>query len=116
MSLSDLLKRRKNIVFQESKGLDLAIYTINEFEDRRFSFRGLRCKHSGVNGEELLKLLQKEIDSTLIVYRYMTKVKKYMDQKGTPQIQIKIIGKASMMSRYNLLDIKLKIITDFQGR
>lgn len=112
MSLSDLLKRRRNIVFQESKGLDLAIYTINEFEDRRFTFRGFKKKYSGVNKEELLEVLQKEIDSTLIVYRYMTKVKKYDDQNGDSQIQIKIIGNASMMSRYNPLDIELKIITD----
>ena len=113
MSLSDLIKRRKNIVFQESKGLDLAIYTINEFEDRRFTFRGFKKKYSGVNKEELLEVLQKEIDGALIVYRYTTKVKKYDDRNGDSQIQIKIIGKASMMSRYNLLDIELKIRTDF---
>lgn len=113
MSLVDLLKRRKNIVFQESKGLDLAICTINEFEDRRFTFRGFKKKYSGVNKEELLEVLQKKMNSTLIVYRYMTKLKRFDDQNGKSQILIKIIGKASMMSRYNPLDIKLKIITDF---
>ena len=113
MSLSDLLKRRKNIVFQESKGLDLAIYRINEYKNRRFTFKGLNNKYSGVNGEELIELLQKEVNSTLIVYLYITRVKNYLDRKGTPQVQIKIFGKASMMSRYNPLDIELKIITDF---
>ena len=113
MSLSDLIKRRKNIFLQESKGVDLAVFAINELKDRRFSFKGLKSKYSGVNGEELIELLQKEINSTLIVYRYMTKLKRFDDQNGKSQILIKIIGKASMMSRYNPLDIELKILTDF---
>ena len=113
MSLPDLIKRRKNVFFQESKGVDLAVLAISELNDRRFSLKGLKSKYSGVNGEELIELLQKEMNSTLIVYRYMTKLKRFHDLSGKSQIQIKIFGKASMMSRYNLLDIELKIRTDF---
>ncbi|MCD6174373.1 MAG: hypothetical protein J7K65_01220 [Planctomycetes bacterium] len=112
MSLTDLIKRRKNIVYQKSEGLNLAIYSINEFKDRRFTFRGFKNKYSGINGEELLNLLEKETGSTLIVYRYTTKVKKYTDRKGVSQMQIRIIGKASMMSRYNPFDMELNITTE----
>ncbi len=112
MFLTDFIKRRKNVVHQESEGINLAVYLINEFKDRRFTFRGLKNKYSGIDGEELLKLLQKEIDSTLILYRYITSVKKYTDKKGFPQVKIRLIGKASSMNRYNPLDIELDIKTE----
>jgi hypothetical protein len=112
MFLTDFIKRRKNVVHQESEGINLAIYLINEFINRRFTFRGLKNKYSGIDGEELLNLLQKEIDSTLILYRYITKVKKYTDRKGVPQVKIRLIGKASSMNRYNPLDVELDITTE----
>ena len=112
MSLTDLIKRRKNVVLQESEGLNLAIYSINEFKDRRFAFRGFKKKYLGIDGDQLQNLLEKETGSTLIVYRYKTKVKKYTDRRGVSQMQIKISGKASMMSRYNPFDIELKIMTE----
>ena len=112
MFLTDFIKRRKNIVYQESKGINLAIYLINEFRDRRFAFKGLKYKYSGIDGEELLAQLQKEIDSTLILYRYITSVKKYTDRKGVPQVKIRLIGKASSMNRYNPLNIELDITTE----
>jgi hypothetical protein len=52
------------------------------------------------------------MDGTLILYRYTTKVKKYTDRKGVSQIKMRLIGKASSMSRYNPLDIELNIITE----
>ena len=112
MFLTDFIKRRKSLVHQESEGINLAIYLINEFINRRFTFRGLKNKYSGIDGEELLNLLQKEIDSTLILYRYITKVKKYTDRKGVPQVKIRLIGKASSMNRYNPLDVELDITTE----
>lgn len=112
MFLADFIKRRKNVVYEESDGINLAIYAINEFKNRRFTFRGLKNKYSGINGENLLKVLQEEMDSTLILYRYITKVKKYTDKKGVSQIKMRLIGKASSMSRYNPLDIELNIITE----
>ena len=112
MFLTDFIKRRNNVVYQESDGINLAIYLINEFKNRKFIFRGVKNKYSGVDGENLLKLLQEEMDSTLILYRYITKVKKYTDRKGVSQIKMRLIGKASSMSRYNPLDIELNIITE----
>jgi len=112
MYLTDLIKRRKHIVYQESEGINLAIYFINKFEDRTFTFKGLKNKYSGLKGENLLKLIQEEMDSMLILYRYTTKTKQYIDRKGIAQAEIKLIGKASTMSRYNPLDVELDIKTE----
>jgi len=112
MSLTDLIKRRKNIVYQESEGINLAIYFINKFEDRTFTFKGLRNKYSGLRGENLLKLIQEELDSMLISYSYATRVKTYTDRKGVSQVNIRLIGKASMRSGYNPLDIELDFKTE----
>ena len=112
MFLTDFIKKRKNVVYQESDGINLAIYLINEFKNRRFIFKGVKNKSFGVSGEELLKLLQEETDSMLILYRYITKAKKYTDRKGVSQMEMKLIGKASMMNRYNPLDIELNIMTE----
>ncbi len=105
----DLITKRKNITHQKSEGLNLTIYLINEHRDRTFRFKGLKNKQSNVRGEELLALLQDEIQSTLILYRYITKVKTYTDRKGIFQMEISLLGKASMMSRYNPMDIEIKI-------
>ena len=112
MFLTDLIKRRKNIINQESKGVDLAIYLINEFKDRTFTFKGLRYKYFGIRGEELLKLIQEELESMIILYNYTTRAKTYTDRKGVSQVKIRLIGKVSMMHRYNPLDIKLDITTE----
>ncbi|MBN1392817.1 MAG: hypothetical protein JW947_08455 [Sedimentisphaerales bacterium] len=112
MFLFDFIKKRKNVTHQESEGVNLAIYSINEFENRKFTFRGLKNKCSGIDTEELLKLLQDELDSMLILYRYTTKVKKYTDKNGISQVKIKLIGRAGTMNKYNPLDIELNITTD----
>ena len=112
MFLTDLIKRRKNIVNQESSGINLAVNLIDEFKDRTFTFQGLRNKYFGIKGEELLELIQEELDSMLILYCYTTKAKRYTDRKGVPQVEIKLEGKASTMNRYNPLDIELDIKTE----
>jgi len=112
VSLTDFIKGRKNIVNQESEGTNLAIYLINEFQNRTFTFKGLKNKYSGLSGEKLLKHIQEELDSMLILYRYTTRSKKYTDRKGVPQVEIKLLGKASTMNRYNPLDIELEIKTE----
>jgi len=112
MSLTDLIKRKKNIINQESEGINLAIHLINGFEDRTFTFKGLKNKYFGLSGENLIKRIHEELDSMLILYRYTTKVKKYTDRKGVPQVEIKLLGKASTMSRYNPLDIELDLKTE----
>lgn len=112
MFLTDLIKRRKNIINQESKGVDLAIYLINEFKDRTFTFKGLKNKYFGIRGEELLKLIQEELESMIVLYSYTTRAKTYTDRKGVSQVKIRLVGKVSMMHRYNPLDIKLDITTE----
>jgi hypothetical protein len=112
MSLTDLIKRRKNIVYQESEGINLAIYFINKFEDRTFTFKGLKNKYLGLSAESLLERIQEELDSMLILYRYTTRVKTYTDRRGVPQVKIKLVGKTGTMDRYNLLDIELDITTE----
>ena len=103
---------RKRIVNQESKGIDLAIYLINEFKDRTFTFKGLKNKYFGISGDELLKLIQDELESMIVLYSYTTRAKTYTDRKGVSQLKIRLIGKVSMMHRYNPLDIKLDIKTE----
>jgi hypothetical protein len=112
MFLTDLIKRRKNIVNQESKGINLAIYLINEFKDRTFTFKGLKNKYFGIKGEELLRLIQEELESMIVLYSYTTRAKTYTDRKGVSQVKIRLVGKVSMMHRYNPLDIKLDITTE----
>ena len=112
MSLTDFIKRRTHVVNQESKGINLAIYLINEFQDRTFTFKGLKNKHFGLSGRNLLKRIQEELDSMLILYRYTTRAKKYTDRKGVLQVEIKLVGKASSLGRYNPLDIELDITSE----
>jgi len=112
VSLIDFIKRRTHIVNQESEGVNLAIYLINELQDRTFTFNGLKNKYFGLSGENLLERIQEELDSTLILYHYTTKVKKYTDRKGVSQTKIRLIGKASMRSGYNPLDIEMDITTE----
>jgi len=108
----DWLLGRKHIVNQESKGIDLAIYLINEFKDRTFTFKGLKNKYFGIRGEELLKLIQEELESMIVLYNYTTRTKTYTDKKGVSQVKIRLIGKVSMMHRYNPLDIELDLKTE----
>ena len=112
MFVADLITRRKNIINQESKGINLAIYLINEFKDRTFTFKGLKNKYFAVTGEELLKLIHEELESMIVLYNYTTIAKTYTDRKGVSQVKIRLIGKVSMMHRYNPLDIKLDITTE----
>jgi len=112
MFLTDLIKRRKNIVDQESQGINLALYLINEFKDRTFAFKGLKTKYIGISGDELLKLIQEELESMIVLYNYTSRTKTYIDKKGVSQVKIRLIGKVSMMHRYNPLDIKLDITTE----
>ena len=112
MSLIDWVSRRKNIVHQESKGIDLAIYTINQLEGRRFVFKGMRTKYRGLSTDSLLKQLRDELESTLVSYSYTTRVKRFTDRKGIAQTHIKLIGNASMMNRYNPLDMAMYIKTE----
>lgn len=112
MFVTDLIKRRKNIINQESQGINLALHLINEFKDRTFTFKGLKNRYFGIRREELLKLIQEELESMIVLYNYTTKAKTYTDKKGVSQVKIRLIGKVSMMHRYNPLDIELDLETE----
>ena len=112
MLLTDLIKGRKNIVNQEGQGINLAIHLINEFKDRTFTFKGLKNRYFGIGREELLRLIREEMESMVVLYNYTTKAKTYTDRKGVSQLEIALIGKVSIMHRYNPLDIKLGIATE----
>jgi hypothetical protein len=112
MRFIDIIKRRKNVVYQESEGVNLAIYFINQFIQRQFFFKGLKNVYSDVRGDHLARLLQAEMDSALLLYRYRTKIKTYIDRKGVSQLNIWLFGRASMMDRYNPLDIVMCIKTE----
>ncbi len=116
MSITDWIKGRKKVTYQESEGTGLVAHLIDEFQDRRFTFRGTKRKYSGIDKEELLKIIQKEMDSALILYRYITKVKRYTDRKGISQVEIKIVGNASAINRYNPLDIELEIKAEMTNK
>lgn len=111
MSMADFLMGRKDVEFQEGEGLNLAVHTIKGLEGRKFRFKGLRKIYSEIAADELLRLMQTEIDSMLILYRYSTLVKKYTDRSGCSHVDIRLIGRTSVMSKYNPLDIKLDIRT-----
>ena len=112
MGLIDYLKRRTNIVEVESNGLNAAIGSIREFEGRRFTFKGLQSKYTGMDSDQLLKRLEYELNHMAILYRYITKIKTYTDRKGRTQLHLQVQGKAGMMSKYNPLDIRLEIVTE----
>jgi hypothetical protein len=112
LNLFDWLAGRKRIERKESAGISLAICLINEFQDRTFTLKGLKKEYFGLSPENLLKRIQEELDSMLILYRYTTKVKKYTDRKGVSQVKIRLVGRASVRSRYNPLDIEINIKTE----
>jgi hypothetical protein len=112
LNVFEWLAGRRRIERMEGAGLSLAIYLIDEFQERTFSFKGLKNKCFGLSRENLLKQIQEELNSMLILYRYRTRVKKYTDRKGIPQVRIRLIGRAGMRSRYNPLDIEMDIKTE----
>lgn len=112
MSIIDWIKGRKNVTYEEAEGVHLITHYVKKYEGRRFYLKGLKKSYTGLNNGELLRKLQTEMDNMLVLYRYMTKVKQYQNRKGNSHCYIRIIGKAGMMSRYNMLDIELDIKTE----
>ena len=56
------------------------------------------------------------MDSMLILYRYTTKIKTYIDRQGITQAEIRLLGKASTMSRYNPLDVELLVKSEIPNK
>ena len=112
MSLSDIIKRRKHIVSHEGQGINLAITLVKRYAHRTFTFKGIKKSYIGINGEKLITLIQDELDSMIVMYRYETKAKTYIDKNGIEQANIRLIGRASVRGGYNPLDIALDIATE----
>ena len=108
-NLIDWLAGRKHIKFKEGAGLSLAIHTIEEFAGRTFGCPETSPKTSGIDKEEILELIQKELPS---YYDYRANIKKYIDRKGIPQAQIEIVGSIGISRRYNPLDRTFHIATE----
>ena len=112
MSIIDFMKKRKNVTYQQSDGINSAIQLINEFKNRTFVFKGTKKKYFGISQEDILIKLQEEMDNMLVLYRYTTSIKTYVDKKGVTHAEIKLYGKVSGMDRYNPLDIEMEIKTE----
>ena len=48
----------------------------------------------------------------LVLYHYTTRAKTYIDKKGVSQAEIRLVGRASTMNRFNPLDIEIGITTE----
>ena len=108
----DWLAGRRRIEFKEGAGLSLAIQTIEEFAGRTFACPETTPKTSGIYSDEILESIQEELPS---YYDYTTKVKKYIDRKGIPQVEMEIIARTGISKRYNPLDRTFHVATETQG-
>ena len=108
-NLIDWLAGRKCIEHKQGQGLSLAIQTIEEFGGRTFKCAETTPKTSSIYTEEILKLIQEELPS---YYDYTTRVRKYVDRKGIPQVEIEIVGRIGISKRYNPLDKTFHIATE----
>jgi hypothetical protein len=108
-TIIDWLAGRKHIERAKEPGISLAIQTIEEFTERTFSCPETTPKTSGIRRQEILKLIKEELPS---YYNYTTRVKKYVDRRGTPQAEIELIGSLSVLERYNPFNRRFHIGTE----
>lgn len=108
-TIIDWLAGRKHIEQAKEPGINLAIQTIEEFAGRTFSCPETVPKTSDIHREEILELIREELPS---YYDYTTRVKKYVDRRGTPQAEIELVGSLSVLERYNPFDRKFHIATE----
>ena len=108
-TIIDWLAGRKYVEHKEGQGLDLAVQTIEEFAGRTFRCPKTAPRTSGIHSEDILKLIQEELPP---YYDYTTRVKKYVNRKGTSQAEIEIVGSLSALKRYNPLDTTFYITTE----
>jgi hypothetical protein len=100
---------RKHVEHKEARGLRLAVQTIEGFANRTFTCPDTAPKTSGIQKDEILKLIQDELPGC---YDYTTRVKRYLDRKGIPQAQIEIVATVGLLSRYNPLDWTFHIASE----
>ena len=108
-TIIDWLRGRKYIEHKKEPGVGLAVQAIEEFPGRTFSCPETVPKTSGIHREDILKLIKEELPG---YYDYTTRVKKYIDRRGTPQAKIEIAGSLSVLERYNPFDRKFHIATE----
>ena len=105
----DWLAGRKYIEKAKAPGTSLAIQTIEEFHERTFRCPEATPKTSGIHSEEILELINEELPG---YYDYTTRVKKYVDRRGTPQAKIELVGSLSILERYNPFNRIFHITTE----
>lgn len=108
-TIIDWLAGRKHIEKTKGPGTSLVIQTIEEFQGRTFSCPETTPKTSGIQREEILELIKEELPS---YYDYTTRVKKYVDRRGTLQAKIEIVGSLSVLERYNPFNRRFHIGTE----
>jgi hypothetical protein len=108
-TIVDWLAGRKCVEHQEGQGLDLAAQTIEKFSGRTFRCPETAPKTSGIQSEEMLRLIQEELPT---YYDYTTRVKEYVNRKGVSQAEIEIVRSLSALKRYNPLDVTFHIATE----
>ena len=108
-TIIDWLAGRKHIEKTKGPGTSLAIQTIEEFHGRTFSCPETKPKSSGIHREEIIELINEELPS---YYDYTTRVKKYVDRRGTPQAEIELFGSLSVLKRYNPFNRTFHITTE----
>jgi len=72
----------------------------------------LESKHTGVDGYEITRFIQKELPS---YYTYTTKVKRYFDRRGIHHAKVEIVGNIEVtraVNRYNPLNKTFRITTE----
>lgn len=108
-TIIDWLAGRKYIEKIKAPGISLAIQTIKGFHGRTFSCPETIPKTSDIQREEILELIKEELPG---YYNYTTKVKKYVDRRGTPQAKIELVGSLSVLKRYNPFNRTFHITTE----
>jgi len=108
-TIIDWLAGRKCVEHKEGQGLDLAAQTIEKFSRRTFRCPETTPKTSGIQSEEILRLIQEGLPTCC---DYTTRVKEYVDRKGVSQAEIEIVRSLSVLKRYNPLDTTFHIATE----
>lgn len=98
------LARKKSVGYSEGKGLNLAVQTVEGFNERTFKCRNKKSRYSGISSEEIRRFTQEELPG---YYNCYVRAKTWLDIQNTSQAEIQIygiIGTRGKSSRYNPLD------------
>ena len=104
--------RRRQVEYEQGEGLDLAVQTVSELRERTFKVLGLESKHTGIDGDEITRFIQKELPS---YYAYTTKVKRHFDRRGIHHTKVEMVVNIRVtraLNRYNPLNKTFRITTE----